>query len=93
VHKANVEGSDADDASCRDTLNSLEYLDAVVHEILRINAPVPSTRRDSTHDATIPLSNPVKGRDGKIIHEITIPKNSAIQMCKFLGGRIWSADD
>lgn len=68
--------------TCRDTLNSLEYLDAVVHEILRLNAPVPSTRRDATHAATIPLTNPVKGRDGKMIHEITIPKNSAILVCK-----------
>lgn len=53
-----------------------------MHEILRLNAPVPSTRRDSTHEATIPLTNPVKGRDGKMIHEITIPKNSAILVCK-----------
>ncbi|KAJ9125098.1 hypothetical protein QFC22_000051 [Naganishia vaughanmartiniae] len=69
-----------DDYPGMDTLNSLTYLDATVHEILRLMAPVPSTRRDSRVEATIPLANPVKGRDGKMIHEITIPKNTAILM-------------
>ncbi|KAJ9104770.1 hypothetical protein QFC19_003911 [Naganishia cerealis] len=67
-----------DDYPGMDTLNALPYLDATVHEILRLMAPVPSTRRDSRVEATIPLANPVKGRDGKMIHEITIPKNTAI---------------
>lgn len=69
----------------RDTLNSLTYLDATVHEILRLMAPVPSTRRDSRVDATIPLANPVIGRDGKMIHEVTIPKNTAVLMCECYG--------
>lgn len=45
-------------------------------------APVPSTRRDSRVEATIPLANPVKGRDGKMIHEITIPNNTAVLICE-----------
>lgn len=69
-----------DDYPGMDTLNSLTYLDATVHEILRLMAPVPSTRRDSRVDATIPLANPVIGRDGKMIHEVTIPKNTAVLM-------------
>jgi hypothetical protein len=51
-------------------------------------APVPSTRRDSRIDATIPLANPVKGRDGKMIHEITIPKDTAILICTSIPGAV-----
>jgi hypothetical protein len=49
-----------------------------VHEVLRLLAPVPSTRRDSVVDAVIPLGKPVKGRDGKMMNSVFLPKGTAV---------------
>ena len=49
-----------------DELNALPYLDAVVRETLRIHPPVPATMRVATQDDILPLSEPVKDRNGNI---------------------------
>ncbi|KAG5637792.1 hypothetical protein H0H81_003184 [Sphagnurus paluster] len=51
-----------------DELVALPYLDAICRETLRL----------SKKDAVLPLSTPIKGRDGKDIHEIAVPKNTQI---------------
>jgi len=53
-----------------DELNSLPYLDAFVREVLRLYAPVSSTVRMANRDDVIPLAAPVRGKDGRLLHEI-----------------------
>jgi cytochrome P450 len=53
-----------------DELNALPYLDAVVRETLRIHAPVASTMRVATADDILPLSEPIKDRNGNILDSI-----------------------
>jgi len=53
-----------------DELNSLPYLDAFVREVLRLYAPVTSTGRMANRDDVIPLAAPVRGKDGRMLHEI-----------------------
>ncbi|KAF5331464.1 hypothetical protein D9758_015486 [Tetrapyrgos nigripes] len=61
-----------------DTLVELPYLDAVCRETLRLYSPVPNLSRIANEDTVIPLSQPVKGRDGKKITELYIPKGTTI---------------
>lgn len=61
-----------------DELVSLPFLDAVCRETLRLYAPVPIVSRIVRQDASVPLSNPVKGIDGREMHSILIPKDTKI---------------
>lgn len=61
-----------------DAINELPFLDAVVRESLRLMAPVPVTRRDAAVDTELPLSIPVKGRDGKMMDKVPVPKGTAV---------------
>lgn len=61
-----------------ETLNSLPYMDAVIRETLRLNAPAPGTLREAKQDTVIPLSMPVKGRDGKQISSVRINKGTVV---------------
>jgi cytochrome P450 len=59
-------------------LNACAYLEAFVREGLRLFPPVASTGRVSLQDDLIPLSEPIPGRDGKLIEHIAIPKGTFI---------------
>ncbi|KAH9930181.1 cytochrome P450 [Amylocystis lapponica] len=61
-----------------DELMQLPYLDAVCRETLRLYPPVTIIRRDARKDAILPLSEPIRGRDGTLIHEIPVPKGTQI---------------
>ncbi|RPD74067.1 cytochrome P450 [Lentinus tigrinus ALCF2SS1-7] len=61
-----------------DTLVSLPYLDAVCRETLRLYAPITRAFRESRADAVLPLSQPVRGLDGKMMHEIPVPKDTVV---------------
>ncbi|KAH9930173.1 cytochrome P450 [Amylocystis lapponica] len=61
-----------------DELMQLPYLDAVCRETLRLYPPVIFVRRDARKDAILPLSEPIRGRDGTLIHEIPVPKGTQI---------------
>lgn len=50
-----------------DALDELAYLDAVIRETLRVCPPVHGTIRVATADDIIPVSQPVRLRDGTII--------------------------
>ncbi|KAF7976119.1 hypothetical protein HWV62_7559 [Athelia sp. TMB] len=52
--------------------NSLPYLDAVVHEALRLHAPLWETIRISAADDIIPLSEPVKAANGQMVDRISV---------------------
>ncbi|KAH7907652.1 cytochrome P450 [Hygrophoropsis aurantiaca] len=62
-----------------DQLNTLfPYLDAVVHEILRLDPPVVATARDSAVDDVIPLSEPVKTVSGEMVDHVLILKGTTV---------------
>ena len=58
------------DAPSMDELAALPYLDCVIRETLRLHAPVTFTLRQASTDDVIPTSEPFKGRDGVLHHQI-----------------------
>lgn len=63
-----------DDHPTLDKLNTLKYLDKVVHESLRFDPPVPGTIREAVKDHIVPLSKPVTGRDGTTVESVSVKK-------------------
>ncbi|KAG7441583.1 cytochrome P450 [Guyanagaster necrorhizus] len=62
-----------------DQLNSsLPYLDAVVHEILRMHPPVFETTRMAAEDDVLPLATPVVTKAGKTVNSLFIAKGTVI---------------
>uniref|UniRef100_A0A8H7XZX2 Eukaryotic translation initiation factor 1A n=3 Tax=Agaricales TaxID=5338 RepID=A0A8H7XZX2_PSICU len=61
-----------------DELVSLPYLDAICRETLRLYPPVSVVQRTTRQDVVLPLSNPIRGVDGKEITEIPIPNNTNV---------------
>ncbi|EJF55963.1 cytochrome P450 [Dichomitus squalens LYAD-421 SS1] len=61
-----------------DELNALPYLDMVVHETLRLYAPVPTTMRVATKDDIIPVGTPFTDRNGEVQDSIKINGGESI---------------
>ncbi|KLT39531.1 cytochrome P450 [Cutaneotrichosporon oleaginosum] len=61
-----------------DELNALPYLDKVVHEGLRLDPPVAGGVRVAAKHYIIPLGQPIRGRDGKMISSIDVPVGTDI---------------
>ncbi|KAG5635672.1 hypothetical protein H0H81_010449 [Sphagnurus paluster] len=57
-----------------DDLLTLPFLDAVCRETLRLYPPFSTMARD----ASVPLSAPIKGIDGREMHSIMIPKGTKV---------------
>jgi len=57
---------------------SLPYLDAVVHEILRLHTPLPESLSMTARDNILPLSTPVRTSDGKLVDILAIPKGTIV---------------
>ncbi|KAG1839466.1 cytochrome P450 [Suillus tomentosus] len=57
---------------------NLPYLDAIVHEILRLHPPVPEFVRLAAADDVIPLSTPVRTVSGNMTDNISIAKGTLI---------------
>ncbi|KAG1882722.1 cytochrome P450, partial [Suillus subluteus] len=57
---------------------NLPYLDAVVHEILRLHPPVGEFTRLAAADDVIPLSEPVRTESGEVTDNICIAKGTLI---------------
>ncbi|KAG1785647.1 cytochrome P450 [Suillus plorans] len=57
---------------------NLPYLDAVVHETLRLHPPVPEITRLAAADDVIPLSEPVRTASGNMTDSISIAKGTLI---------------
>ncbi|KAK7031306.1 hypothetical protein VNI00_013561 [Paramarasmius palmivorus] len=78
-----------------DELVSLPYLDAICRETLRLYAPVTKLDRVAKHDTVLPLSMPVVGRDGSLITEVVVPKNTTIAASVLNANRnpeVWGKD-
>ncbi|OJT12108.1 Docosahexaenoic acid omega-hydroxylase CYP4F3 [Trametes pubescens] len=61
-----------------DDLVALPYLDAVCRETLRVHVPAPFRFREARQDIVLPLSEPVRGKDGRMMHELHIPKDTSV---------------
>ncbi len=59
-------------------LNSLPYLEKVVHETLRLHAPVTVTNRVAMRDDVLPVSAPFMDKYGRVQNEIHITKGDRI---------------
>lgn len=70
--------TDGDEDISFEELHSLEYLDRVTTEVLRLHPPVHSTNREPIQDDVIPLSKPVRQTDGSLVDRIPVPKGQAI---------------
>jgi cytochrome P450 len=66
--------------SYADTLDALPYLDAVVREVLRLSPPLHSTIRVATEDGVVPLSTPLRMRDGSWASEIAVRKGTYVHI-------------
>ncbi|KAJ6513336.1 cytochrome P450 [Mycena sanguinolenta] len=78
-----------------DQVNSLEYLDAICREILRLYPPVSYLTRITRKDVVLTTSTPVTTLDGSTTTEIPIPAETNI-IVSFLGSNrnpdIWGSD-
>ncbi|KAI0628829.1 cytochrome P450 [Trametes polyzona] len=61
-----------------DEVMGLPYLDAVCRESLRRYAPVTVLMREVRKDAMLPLSEPIRGIDGQLMHAIPVTKGMRI---------------
>ncbi|KAM6495404.1 Cytochrome P450 [Amanita muscaria] len=54
------------------------YLDAVVHESLRLHPPIEALLRIANKDDVVPLSSPLKTSSGKMVDSVFIPKGTTV---------------
>ncbi|KAI6044115.1 cytochrome P450 [Pisolithus marmoratus] len=74
---------------------TLPYLDAVVHESLRIHPPLTDFVRIATEDDVIPLSEPVITKSGQAINSISVARGTKIGLplaCINRSTAIWGPD-
>ncbi|KAJ7589875.1 cytochrome P450 [Mycena floridula] len=57
---------------------ALPYLDAVVHEILRLHPAVPETARRCNQNDIVPLSAPITTRSGEMVSNVAIPQGAIV---------------
>ncbi|KAG8218158.1 cytochrome P450 [Butyriboletus roseoflavus] len=75
--------------------NGLPYLDAVVHEIFRMHAPVRESIRIASEDDVIPLSEPVRTKSGQLIENLPIARGTTLSVpftAVNLSSDIWGED-
>ena len=56
----------------------LHYLDAVVHEILRMHAPLAVTTRVAAKDDVIPLARPLRLPNGELTDHVAVAKGQEV---------------
>ncbi|THH19339.1 hypothetical protein EW146_g1797 [Bondarzewia mesenterica] len=69
-----------------DSVQKLEYLDAVVREGLRLHPAAPRTERVALQDDVIPLSKPIRTSDGKTLTSLHVKAGQASDS-SFICGR------
>ncbi|KAM5537528.1 hypothetical protein V8D89_008855 [Ganoderma adspersum] len=78
-----------------DDLVALPYLDAICRETLRVHVPAPMRFREARKDVVLPLSEPIRGLDGTLMHEIFVPKDTHVFVSIASSNKnpeIWGAD-
>ncbi|EIN08207.1 cytochrome P450 [Punctularia strigosozonata HHB-11173 SS5] len=61
-----------------DSIQKLEYLDAVVREALRVHPASPQTERVTTQDDVIPLGKPITKPDGTVMDSVHVSAGQII---------------
>nr|VWO97569.1 Chitin synthase V [Ganoderma boninense] len=78
-----------------DDLVKLPYLDAVCRETLRLHPPLNLIGRRAAKDTIVPLSAPVRGKDGTLVSEIMLPRDTfvllGLQACN-TNKKLWGDD-
>ncbi|KAI8974228.1 cytochrome P450 [Trametes punicea] len=78
-----------------DEITELPYLDAVCRETLRRYPPVTALFRIVRKDTILPLSAPIRGIDGSLIHSVPVTKGMRV-MTDLMGSNcnkeLWGAD-
>ncbi|KDQ28771.1 hypothetical protein PLEOSDRAFT_1063555 [Pleurotus ostreatus PC15] len=59
-------------------MTTIPYLDAVVHETLRMHPPLVTTTRKAAEDDVVPLSAPIVTRDGQTVSSISVAKGATV---------------
>ncbi|KAI6021237.1 cytochrome P450 [Pisolithus marmoratus] len=75
--------------------HNLPYLDAVVHETLRVHPPLSDFLRVADEDDVIPLSEPVVTQSGEVVNSISIARGTQIGIpvsCVNRSTEVWGAD-
>ncbi|EEB90068.1 hypothetical protein MPER_11776, partial [Moniliophthora perniciosa FA553] len=79
LRKELLEGAGGADPTWDQLMGSeFPYLDAVVHEILRIHPPLSETNRVAIENDILPLSAPSTTTDGKVVNSIAIAKGATV---------------
>ncbi|KAL4261921.1 Cytochrome P450 superfamily protein [Pleurotus pulmonarius] len=61
-------------------MTAIPYLDAVVHETLRMHPPIVMTTRKAAKDDVIPLSAPIVTSNGQMVSSISIAKGTTVSV-------------
>lgn len=75
--------------------SSLPYLDAVLHETLRVHPALIDIVRVATEDDIIPLSEPLITESGEVVNSITVARGTHIGIpvsCVNRSTRLWGED-
>ncbi|KAH7921980.1 cytochrome P450 [Leucogyrophana mollusca] len=75
--------------------SGLPYLDAVVHEILRLHPPITGMSRLAADDDVIPLSEPIQTASGQVVDRISVAKGTLISIPMLSINRslaLWGSD-
>ncbi|EMD35778.1 hypothetical protein CERSUDRAFT_115731 [Gelatoporia subvermispora B] len=95
VRQEYIKACQGRDAPTFDELMELPLLDAVCRETLRMYPPFSIFSRTAREDVVLPLSAPIRCRDGKLVSEIPIPKNSDVYVGILQSNRnraLWGPD-
>ncbi|ORY35907.1 putative cytochrome P450 [Naematelia encephala] len=66
-----------------DQLNSLPYLEAFIRELLRVYPSTPAQVRVVTKDEVLPLSTPVRSREGRMMDVVHVKKGTGLTLALF----------
>ncbi|KAK7696401.1 hypothetical protein QCA50_001055 [Cerrena zonata] len=78
-----------------DELVSLPFMEAVCRETLRLYPPPLTLNRKTREDIVMPLSAPIRGKDGKEINEIPVPAGTDLMIgiwASNINPAVWGED-
>ncbi|ORX36853.1 cytochrome P450 [Kockovaella imperatae] len=75
-----AEVMDMEDEPTMNDISKLPFLEAFVRELLRLNSAAPTITRHTHKTVTVPLSTPIVGKNGSLIHAVTIDKGTDINI-------------